>query len=365
MKGLLMKKILYVASVASHLRSFHIPYINALRADGYEVVTLAAGEGADISVPFKKKFFDRGNRAARKIIKDTLSQSDFDAIVLNTSLAAFHTRLALGRSRPRVVNIVHGYLFPLIPPKSLASRIKRRMLILAERLVAGRTDRVIVMNSEDMEIAKKYRLSGGDVRLCHGMGVKATVTAQARPAVRERLGMSERFVILFAGELSDRKNQRQLISLLPEIIKSIPNAELWLLGEGDAREGLKEYAQALGVLDRVKLLGRREDARDFMSGCDVYISAASSEGLPFNIVEALASGAYTVASDVKGHRDILPRENLFSLGDSERAVSLVLRARDITPPCDSSRKAAESFLFDTVFYETYSLIKGGIECLEE
>ena len=43
-----MKKILYVASVASHLRSFHIPYINALRADGYEVVTLAAGEGAVI-----------------------------------------------------------------------------------------------------------------------------------------------------------------------------------------------------------------------------------------------------------------------------------------------------------------------------
>lgn len=356
-----MKKILYVASVTSHLNSFHIPYINALKQDGYEVVTLAAGEGADISVPFKKKFFDRGNRAARKIIKDTLAKDNFDAIVLNTSLAAFHTRLALGKVRPRVINIVHGYLFPLIPPKSIKARIKRRMLILAERLVASRTDRVIVMNGEDMEIAKKYKLSRGDIKLCRGMGVRAQAPTEARSSIRKRLGMSDSFVILFAGELSDRKNQRQLISLLPEVIKSIPNAELWLLGDGEGRDSLEEYAKELGVSEQVKFLGRRDDVRDFMSGCDAYVSAARSEGLPFNIVEALASGAYTVASDVKGHRDVLPKERLFSLGDDERALALILGARDITPPCEDSREAAKDFLFDTVFYDTYKLIKEGIE----
>lgn len=356
-----MKRILYAASVASHLDAFHTPYIEALRSEGYEVVTLAAGEGADVTVPFRKKFFDRGNAAARAQIKDITLREGFDAIVLNTSLGAFHTRLALGRARPRVLNIVHGYLFPLKARGGIGARIKRLMLLAAEKFVAKRTDSIIVMNGEDMEIAKKHRLCLGEVRLCRGMGVKAAPPCEVRDHTRERLGMSGKFVILFAGELSVRKNQRFLISMMPDILKEIPDAELWLLGEGDEREGLESLALSLGVSESVRLLGRRSDVCDFMAGCDVYMSASSSEGLPFNIVEALASGAYTVASDVKGHRDILGKERLFSLSDKSRALELILAARDKTPQGEASRDAARKFLFDSVFSETYSLIK---ECIE-
>ena len=48
------KKILYVASTASHLRRFHEPYISALRKE-YDVLTLANGDGVDFSIPISKK----------------------------------------------------------------------------------------------------------------------------------------------------------------------------------------------------------------------------------------------------------------------------------------------------------------------
>ncbi len=357
-----MKKILYVASVSSHIDSFHTPYIDALRSEGYEVSVMANGEGVDFNVPFRKRLFDKENKRARKLIKKIVMREGFDAILLNTSLAAFHTRLALGKRRPRVVNIVHGYLFPLKPSGGLKARLKRRLLLLAERLVSKKTDSIIVMNGEDVKIAKKYRLTDGEIRLCRGMGVKARQPSDTRETLRDSLGMTDKFVILFAGELSARKNQAYLIRLLPRIIGEIPNAELWLLGEGGEKERLRELAAELGVSERVRLLGQRSDVIDYMAACDAYASASISEGLPFNIIEALSVGAYTVCSSVKGHEDALNGGGeSFCLSDTEHAAELIIRAKDFTPPLGEAIEAARRFCFDSVFDETYRLIK---ECIE-
>ncbi len=355
-----MKKILYVASVTSHIGSFHRAYIDALRAEGHEVCVMANGEGADINVPFHKKFFSWQNKTARKMIKRAVNEGGFDTVILNTSLAAFHTRLALGKSRPRVINIVHGYLFPLKASGGLFSRIKRLMLLFAERLVAKKTDSIIVMNEEDLEIAKKYKLTRGKISLCQGMGVPRKIPSDERDALRYRLGMQGRFVILFAGELSKRKNQHYLISLMPRLLEKEKNAELWLLGDGDERDNLISLSRELAIEDKVKLLGRKSNVQDYMSACDVYASASRSEGLPFNTIEAMSVGAYTVCSSVKGHTDAMKcgGGELFDLADTGLAEKLILCGRDKVLPIEQARTAAQRFLFDEAFEKTYSLIKG-------
>jgi hypothetical protein len=50
-----MSKILYAASTASHIKSFHLDYIEALRRDGHEVLTMAKGDGVDFDIPFEKR----------------------------------------------------------------------------------------------------------------------------------------------------------------------------------------------------------------------------------------------------------------------------------------------------------------------
>jgi glycosyltransferase EpsD len=217
------------------------------------------------------------------------------------------------------------------------------------------------MNKDDMRIAKRNHLSSGKVYYCRGLGVRPKLAERTPKEVRTELNSENNYNLIFAGELSGRKNQKFLISSMPRIKEFIPHAKLWLLGDGEKQEELTALSKALGVLDSVKFFGYVENPIEYMRDCDLYVSAARSEGLPFNIVEALASGAYTIASDVKGHRDVLPKERLFSLGDDERALALILGARDITPPCEDSREAAQDFLFDTVFYDTYKLIKEGIE----
>ena len=294
------------------------------------------------------------------MIKKELKINSYDAVVLNTSLASFHTRLALGKARPRVINIVHGYLFPLKASGGILSRIKRRMLLLAERLVAKRTDAIIVMNSEDYEIAKRYSLTSGEISLCQGMGVPEGAPRSDRDTLRDELGMAGRFIILFAGELSKRKNQAYLISLMPKIIEAKENAELWLLGEGDEENNLRALAKELNVSDKVRLLGRKENVRDYMLACDTYASASKSEGLPFNIIEAMSVGAYTVCSAVKGHTDALRSGGgeLFEPSDENQAVELILRTRDKELVQGEAKASATPYLFSEAFERTYSLIKG-------
>ena len=299
------QKILYAASTVEHLSKFHMPYIDELKNEGHTVMTMARGEGADFNIPFVKKIFSKENRLLRKDIRAIVKKEGFDLVILNTSLAAYHIRRAIpNKNRPRIINIVHGFLF-LESEFRIKARFKRRMLITAEKLMRRKTDAVLTMNDEDMRIATKNGFALGPVIPIFGMGVPFPVFREEIGAIRERNGNEDDFVMLFAGELSKRKNQEFLIKTLPRVKSKVPNAKLWLLGDGDERERLEKLTNALGLSDSVTFFGNKDNPIDYMRDCDLYVSAASSEGLPFNIVEALGAGKTVLASKVKGHNDIL------------------------------------------------------------
>ena len=250
-----MSKILYAASSAEHINNFHLPYIDALRNDGHDVMIMARGSGIDFDVPFEKKIFSPANAKCRKEVKKIIEREKFDAILLNTSLAAYHIRRALSvKKRPRVVNFVHGYLFS----KGIKS-FKERLLLLAEKSLSSRTDKILVMNGEDYEIAKNHRLCPSDPIMTHGMGATCGAEQISREQVRAELSAEDKTVLSFVGELSGRKNQKMLIEALPFIKKAVPNAMLWLVGDGAERDELAALANKLGLSASVAFIGIRSN----------------------------------------------------------------------------------------------------------
>ena len=356
-----MSKILYAASVYPHLQSFHIPYIEALRAEGHEVMTLARGEGADFDVPFEKKFFSKSNKKCKQMIAKIVENNHFDVVIVNTSLAAFHIRKALpDEGRPRLVNIVHGYLFPEFA-SGIKGNLRRAMLLFAEKSVRSKTDALVLMNTEDLRIAATCNLTSDEPYLIDGMGVPAPNFKSNREDMRRSLGADDKFIITFVGELSRRKNQAFLIKAMPKILEKIPNAELLLVGEGASRDELCELIAELGLTESVKLLGKRDDVADVLSATDVYAAASKSEGLPFNVVEAVSVGCTVVASRVKGHEDILADGAgfLFEADNYDEYIDTVMGIHDgkysVSP--EATAEAWSRFCFDNVFPETYAVIK--------
>ncbi len=353
------KKILYVASTMSHIRNFHLDYIKALRDSGNEVLIMASGDDADFNIPFEKKMLSKKNKLLRRRIRDIVLAEGFDVVITHTSLAAFHVRLAISRrERPRIVNMVHGYLF------SQNSKFQRRIpLLFAEKILANKTDALLVMNKEDLKIARRNRLSCGRVYFCRGMGVKQKLPVRDAEAVRAEMGAPDNFVLCYVAELSNRKNQRYLISAMPKLKASVPNIKLWLVGDGapGTREELEALAARRGVSDDVVFLGQRADAADFINAADVYVSASKSEGLPFNLVEAMLLGKPTLASRVKGHEDVIENDLSGFLFELDRGIELAERVKEIYDGVkvldkENIIKRANAYSYNEVFDETLQIM---------
>ena len=161
------------------------------------------------------------------------------------------------------------------------------------------------MNDEDFRIASSEVLTCGNVIPSFGMGVPTPRLRTDPSEIRRKYANEGDFVVLFVGELSARKNQEFLIRECAALRERIPNIRLWLVGDGAEEKSLRTLAEELELGDRVVFLGRRSYPADFMRACDLYVSASTYEGLPFNIVEALGCGKTVLASRIKGHTDIL------------------------------------------------------------
>jgi glycosyltransferase EpsD len=256
-------KILYVASTAGHLKSFHLPYLSALSQMGWTVHIAGKGAGEGLpgaergfDIPFEKSMFSPKNLAAVGQLVRLLRRERYQAISVHTALAAFFLRLAVMLSGCRrelvVINTVHGYLFDGNTPWP-----KRTILLAAEKMTAGATDLLLTMNRQDTQIAGCHRLCRGEVLQIKGMGVDfgrfTPATAEQRRQARERFQLpQDAFVLVYAAEFSKRKNQGALLralAVLPE--------QVWLLlaGGGGTLAECQRLAQELQVTDRVVFAG--------------------------------------------------------------------------------------------------------------
>jgi len=110
--------------------------------------------------------------------------------------------------------------------------------------------------------------------------------------------------------------------LLPE------HVVLVLAGEGALRGECEALAVKLGVAGRVRFPGHVKDVGPWYAMADAAVSASRSEGLPFNIMEAMYMSLPVVVSDVKGHSDLISEVGtglLYPYGDEKACAERIWR----------------------------------------
>ena len=366
------KKLLYIASSFGHLASFHQPYTEWLAQQGYDVHAAAGGEqralrgvSRYIPLPFEKSMFSPRKFAAVLQLRSLLLRENYAMISLHTSLAAFFARLAVQllpkSQRPVVMNTAHGYLFDGRTPV-----LKRTLLLGAERMTAPITDWLLTMNRQDEQIAKRYQL-GRHIVPTPGMGIALTRFSPPSPAekraLRRAMELPENsLVLIYAAEFSGRKNQKMLISAMPEL----PNAVLLLPGRGALLDECRVLAQQQDVADRVRFPGFASNIEQYYRAADLCVSSSRSEGLPFNVMEAMACGLPAVLSDVKGHEDLVRSgENgfLFPYDDKNAFIRAVKQAAEPTFRAQMSAAAVQTatpYGIDAVFPQLTALYSQAI-----
>lgn len=112
--------------------------------------------------------------------------------------------------------------------------------------------------------------------------------------------------MLAVGRLDPQKGFDILIRAFAMVAHEYPALELRIAGDGPERERLQRLATDAGVVARVWFLGRVPNVRSLMSEAFAFVLSSRYEGFPNVLVEALASGTATVATDCRsGPREIL------------------------------------------------------------
>ncbi len=106
---------------------------------------------------------------------------------------------------------------------------------------------------------------------------------------------SKQNIILNIGRLEEQKNQMALIRIFGRI--NMMDWELHILGEGTMRKSLEEEIGHLGLEDRVKLHGVRQDVGAFMSKSSIFAMTSIFEGYPNALLEAMAFPLASISYD--------------------------------------------------------------------
>ena len=325
-----MKKVLFTATVDSHIKQFHIPYLKFFKEQGYEVHVATNGDeeipycDKKHKISFERNPFKVNNIKAIKQLKKIIDNENFNIIHCHTPMGSVITRIAAIKARKngtKVIYTAHGFHFYKGAPI-----LNWCLYYPIEKLLSKYTDTLITMNKEDYELAKKNFKKCKDIQYVLGVGIDEKkfnfkLSNEERHILRSGLEIKDDdYVIIYVAELSKRKNQSMAIYAMQELVKDNKNIKLLFVGKDSYKGKYQKLVRKVNLENNIIFAGYRKDVPKIMKMSNLAISTAKQEGLPVNIMEAMASNLPIIATDCRGNRDLIEKENLVPIGDTKELI---------------------------------------------
>jgi glycosyltransferase EpsD len=327
-------KILFTATESQlHIEAFHLPYLKWFKEHGYEV-HVATRREKDIpycdvlhDISFRRSPFRPENIQAYYKLKSIIDSNNYKLIHCHTPMGGVITRFSASRARNKGTKILytaHGFHFFKGAPL-----INWFLYYPVEKWLSKYTDCIITINEEDYGYAKSKGFKSKDVRLIDGVGVDLhkfnPIKDEDKKALREKYGYrQDDFILIYVGELIYRKHQDYFFDIMDLMKNKIPRLRLLLVGNGSLMRSYADTVKKRDLDQYISFLGYRKDVPALMALSDVAVSSSRQEGLPVNIMEAMATGLPLVVSNCRGNRDLVRHHVngfIFDLDDPEEFSS--------------------------------------------
>ena len=155
--------------------------------------------------------------------------------------------------------------------------------------------------------------------------------------------------VIMVGTLYPLKRVDMGLRALKIVAETLPEVEMWIVGDGPERSNLENLASQMQIVERVSFLGVRPDAAELLRSADVMWLLSEREGLPMVALEAMASALPLIGSDVPGIRELVKHE-----------------VNGLLAPLDQPQHVAISTMKlwqDTVLRS--QVINGGLQCARQ
>jgi glycosyltransferase involved in cell wall biosynthesis len=128
---------------------------------------------------------------------------------------------------------------------------------------------------------------------------------------------SSNYKIGTIGRLVPQKDYPTFLNAFSNVLKSVPNTDLYVVGEGNLQEELINLSKSLGINDKVHWIGKTEYIKDFLSKIDLFILPSKYEGFGLVLLEAMVAKKPIIAANNSAIPEVLGKtyEGFFSTGD--------------------------------------------------
>jgi glycosyltransferase involved in cell wall biosynthesis len=252
--------------------------------------------------PLVPQISPRDDLAALKTLTRVLAEGRYDVVHTHSAKGGVIGRVAAARAGvPRIVHTWHGFPF-----NEFQSWARRRAYIRLERIAAKHTDAFLAIGSETITTALRLGLATPErVRLSWpAVDIDAYATAPgSRAQARRRLDLPLGVKVVGSiGRLTFQKGPEIFARALARLPDDVFG--LWV-GGGAMADELARLTAKLGIEERMRWLGHRDDVADVLPAFDVMAMSSRWEGLPCVLVEAIGAGIPIVATAVPSNQDLV------------------------------------------------------------
>ncbi|WEG11521.1 glycosyltransferase family 4 protein [Pullulanibacillus sp. KACC 23026] len=325
------KRVLFCATVDYHFQKFHLQILKWFHDQGWEVHIAAYG---DMELPFvnvrhhlmvSRSPFRTKNVNAYLKLKEIIQTYRFQIIHCHTPMGGVLTRLAARFVRKQgssVLYTVHGFHF-----YKKAPIMNWIIYYPIEKWLSRFTDVLITINEEDYLLSRAKKFKANHILKVNGVGVDTGLYRPLLNGEKKLLKVSLGFqpkdsLLFYAAEFNANKNQQFLIEVLSYLHQELPHVHLLLAGDGKLLEACQKQAVERRLGDRVHFLGYQNDVLPFLQMSDIAVASSYREGLPVNIMEAMSCGLPVVATDNRGHRELVQHESSGYLVDHSSPLKM-------------------------------------------
>jgi glycosyltransferase involved in cell wall biosynthesis len=371
-------KILYVVTQADRggAQKYVLEMAQVAKESGYNV-DVAVGQSDDRSLVESLKSAEINVIELRHLVRQISPLHDVQAVFelwraynrlkpttihLNSSKAGVVGSVAsllakLTGTPHRLIYTVHGWSF-----MESGGALKKITYLVCEWLTAPLKDKIIYITRADEQIAhSNHFFIRQSTRIPNGIDTRATLLS--REDARTQLNIpSTTYSIGTIANFYATKGLSDFITIINQLRITSPDIIGVIIGDGPLRAKLETQIKDLELQSHVILIGKKENAQQYLPAFDLYLSTSHKEGFPYTILEAMYAKLPIVATNVGGINEIIhsgKNGTHISVADISTALTAITYYR--THP-ESARAHGEQAYHDVV--TSYTLTKSTAETLK-
>jgi glycosyltransferase involved in cell wall biosynthesis len=232
------------------------------------------------------------------------NKEHFDIVHSHGGIGGFYGRL-LKKHNPKIrsVHTIHGIHY--LNKNNFLVRGASKTI---EQYLVQFSDKIICVSNSDYTTAISNRIASQNntVVILNGIDVSKYTNNGKELSLLKELGLTkDNFIVGNVSRFDIQKNQKLIIQASYYLIKKFPEMRFVMVGDGKLLNQMKQYAKESNLDKVIIFTGEKENLRSYYSLFDIFVLPSFWEGMPYALLEAMASKIPVICSNIPNHLEVV------------------------------------------------------------